>query len=82
MEPKDLGLKIKNYRVSKGLTQQEFANLLFIAPQTVSKWERGMSYPDVYIYTPLARAALSQAQTLVLCYLPFTNIFVRTAVSG
>lgn len=48
MQPKDLGLKIKTYRITKNLTQQEFADLLFIAPQTVSKWERGMSYPDVF----------------------------------
>lgn len=48
MQPKELGLKIKNYRITKNLTQQEFADLLFIAPQTVSKWERGMSYPDVF----------------------------------
>ncbi len=55
MEPKDLGLKIKNYRVSKGLTQQEFADLLFIAPQTISKWERGMSYPDVFKLKEICR---------------------------
>lgn len=48
MQPKDLGLKIKNYRITKNLTQQEFADKLFIAPQTVSKWERGMSCPDVF----------------------------------
>ncbi len=48
MQPKDLGLKIKNFRITKNLTQQEFADLLFIAPQTVSKWERGLSYPDVF----------------------------------
>ncbi|MBQ8321601.1 MAG: XRE family transcriptional regulator [Clostridia bacterium] len=55
MEPKDLGLKIKNYRISKGLTQQEFADLLFIAPQTVSKWERGMSYPDIFKLKEICR---------------------------
>lgn len=48
MQPKELGVKIKNLRITKNLTQQEFADLLFIAPQTVSKWERGLSYPDVF----------------------------------
>lgn len=48
MEPKDLGLKIKNLRITKRLTQEEFADLLIIAPQTVSKWERGISYPNIF----------------------------------
>ena len=48
MGPKDLGIKIKNYRVTRGMTQKEFADLMFIVPQTVSKWERGESYPDVF----------------------------------
>ena len=48
MGPKDLGVKIKNYRITRGMTQKEFADLLFIVPQTVSKWERGSSYPDVF----------------------------------
>ncbi len=51
MNPKNLGQNIKNFRISKELTQQEFADLLTIAPQTVSKWERGASYPDIfYLY--------------------------------
>ncbi len=48
MQPKDLGLKIKNLRITKKLTQEEFADLLIIAPQTVSKWERGVSYPNIF----------------------------------
>ena len=48
MTPKDLGLKIKNIRITKNLTQQEFSDLLVIAPQTLSKWERGMSIPNIF----------------------------------
>lgn len=48
MQPKDLGLKIKNLRTARKLSQQEFADLLIIAPQTVSKWERGASYPNIF----------------------------------
>lgn len=55
MCPKDLGLKIKNLRVTKKLTQQEFADLLLIAHQTVSKWERGASYPDIFRLREICR---------------------------
>ena len=55
MGPKDIGIKIKNYRITRGLTQQEFAELLFIVPQTVSKWERGASYPDVFKLREICR---------------------------
>ena len=41
-----LNENIKNIRVSKGLSQEEFAVRLNVARQTVSKWERGLSVPD------------------------------------
>ena len=53
--PKDIGVKIRNYRITRGLTQQEFADMLFIVPQTVSKWERGASYPDVFKLREICR---------------------------
>ena len=48
MQPKDLGKRIRNIRLTKKLTQEELAARLYITPQTISKWERGMSYPDVF----------------------------------
>lgn len=44
---KILGNKIKHLRKSMGLTQEEFANLIGVTFQAVSKWERGESYPDI-----------------------------------
>ncbi len=41
-----LSEKIKELRVSKGLSQQEFAGKLSVVRQTVSKWEKGLSLPD------------------------------------
>lgn len=41
-----LGEKIKAGRHGKGLSQQEFADMLSVVRQTVSKWEKGLSVPD------------------------------------
>lgn len=43
----DFGKRIKELRTKKGLTQSEFAERLGIHLQTVSKWERGISEPDI-----------------------------------
>lgn len=55
MQPKDLGKNIRELRVAKKLTQQEFAELLIVAPQTISKWERGVSYPDVFYLQKMSK---------------------------
>ena len=41
-----LAKNIRSYRRAAGMTQQELAGKLYIAPQTVSKWESGVSVPD------------------------------------
>ena len=38
-----LAENLKKYRIQKGLTQEDIAQLLMITPQSVSKWERGVS---------------------------------------
>ena len=42
-----LNENIKAIRRSKGLSQQELAVKLNVVRQTVSKWEQGLSVPDV-----------------------------------
>lgn len=49
-----LGDNIKNMRKAKGLTQEEFANDIGVSFQTVSKWERGDSYPDITMLPVIA----------------------------
>ena len=41
------GSYVKESRIKKNYTQQELADLLFVDVSTVSKWERGVSYPDI-----------------------------------
>lgn len=42
-------------RISAGLTQKELAERLFLSDSTVSKWERGLSYPDITLISQICR---------------------------
>lgn len=46
MNKDTLSKNIRFYRKAKGMTQNSLAEQLFIVPQTVSKWEGGISDPD------------------------------------
>lgn len=39
--------KIKMLRRKRKLTQSQLANELNVTAQAVSKWEKGLSYPDI-----------------------------------
>lgn len=39
--------EIKKIRKTNGLSQEEFAKMLAVSRQAVSKWERGSSLPDI-----------------------------------
>lgn len=49
-----LGAFIAGERKRLGLTQKELAARLYISDKAVSKWERGLSIPDVGLLIPLA----------------------------
>ena len=49
-----VGQFIQLCRKNKGLTQQELAKKLHLTNKAVSKWERGLSLPDISILDPLA----------------------------
>lgn len=49
------GSYIKESRIKKNYTQQELADLLFVDVTTVSKWERGVSYPDITLVPDICR---------------------------
>ena len=49
-----LAENLKKYRIMKDLTQEEVADYLNITPQSVSKWERGETYPDITLLPALA----------------------------
>jgi transcriptional regulator with XRE-family HTH domain len=42
-------------RQAMGLTQRDLAERLFVSESAVSKWERGLSYPDITLVASLSR---------------------------
>ena len=60
-----LSENIKNLRKQKGLTQEEMAIRLNVVRQTVSKWEKGISVPDVTLLEKLADVLDTDVGTLL-----------------
>ena len=54
MDTKIIGSKIAKARNEKNMSQAQLAQLLFISPQAVGKWERGESLPDIITINRLA----------------------------
>lgn len=54
MNTKKIGEEIEKLRKEKGLTQKELAERLHVSSSAVSKWERGVAVPDVYMLQTLA----------------------------
>lgn len=48
------GTFVAELRKEKGLMQKDLAEKLYVSDKAVSKWERGLSIPDVAILVPLA----------------------------
>lgn len=56
---------LKKYRIKKNLTQEEVAEYLGITAQSVSKWERGESYPDITFLPALANIFETSVDLLI-----------------
>lgn len=50
-----IGLKIKELRKMKDMTQEKLAEYLNVSFQAVSKWETGIAAPDLSMIVPLSR---------------------------
>lgn len=56
MDASIVGKRIAELRKARGLTQKELAGKLHITDGAVSKWERGINFPDLSLMEPLALA--------------------------
>lgn len=54
IDKKDFGSFLAELRRQKGMTQKELAEKLFVSDKAVSKWECGLSMPDIVLLKPLA----------------------------
>ena len=52
----NIGENIKHYRLEKGMTQEQLANIVGVSNQAVSKWECEGSIPDGMLFVPIADA--------------------------
>lgn len=60
-----LSENLKKYRIMKNLTQEDIAEYLHITPQSVSKWERSESYPDITFLPALANILETSIDLLI-----------------
>lgn len=56
MDTQKTGQVIAGRRAELGLTQKQLAERLHISDRTVSRWERGVGFPDLSLLEPLADA--------------------------
>lgn len=56
MDAQKMGAFIAQCRKEKQMTQEQLAQRLQVTDKAVSRWERGVSFPDITTIEPLAQA--------------------------
>lgn len=67
MNKEDFGKFIKELRINKGYTQKELAEKLFLDVSTISKWERGVSFPDITLIPNICNILEVDEHELIKC---------------
>lgn len=65
MDAAATGKRIAALRQQKGWTQKQLAERLHVTDKAVSKWERGLNFPDLMLIEPLAAALDTKAAALL-----------------
>ena len=60
-----LSENLKKYRILNNYTQEDIASFLGVTPQSVSKWERGETYPDITLLPAIANIFETRIDLLV-----------------
>ena len=61
---KTMGEVLKELRKANGMTQEQVAETLNVSFQSVSRWENGLSYPDITLVPIIARLFEVSTDTL------------------
>ena len=67
MNKECFGSFIKELRQNKNYTQQKLADLLYLDVSAVSKWERGVSYPDITMIPKICEVLDIDEHELIKC---------------
>ena len=65
MDASKFGKFIADQRKILGMTQSDLGNMLMVTDKAVSKWERGLGFPDINTLEPLAEALQVSVQELM-----------------
>lgn len=69
----EIGNVIRGYRLLKNMTQEELGAALIVTPQAVSRWETGVSYPDIAMIPEIVKVLGVSADTLLGCDNPASD---------
>lgn len=67
MDAKKLGAFIQACRKDLGITQGELGAKLNVTDKAISRWERGVGFPDIKLLEPLADALQISVEELMRC---------------
>ena len=80
MNQNKVGLFILERRKHHSMTQSDLARALHVSDQAVSKWERGLNYPDINLIAPLADLLKVSINELLQGELSVSDIKTEDAV--
>ena len=67
MDIQSLGAFIQSRRKDLGMTQSQLGAKLHVTDKAVSRWERGVGFPDIKLLEPLAEALQVSVSELMRC---------------
>ena len=81
MDASKFGKFISDQRKSLGMTQADLGNKLMVTDKAISKWERGLGFPDINTLEPLAEALQVSVQELMRAEKKVTKEVSETATA-
>ena len=67
IDKEKFGAFVAQLRKAQGITQKELAQKVYVSDKAVSKWERGLSMPDITLLIPLSQALEVTVTELLEC---------------